>query len=69
MINHHQDDWINLLPFSNFVSNNTYHSSLGHIPFFANYGHHPWFNILAMGRMNNLAIEDFIKRLLTFEAI
>ncbi len=64
MINYHQDDWVNLLPLFDFANNNTYHSSLDHIPFFVNYGQHLRFNTLAMGRMNNLAIEDFIKRLI-----
>jgi hypothetical protein len=43
--------------------NSTYHSSLGHTPFFAKYGRHLKFDTLAMGRMNNLTIENLIKKL------
>jgi hypothetical protein len=43
--------------------NNTYHSSLGHTPFFAKYGRRLKFDTLVMGRMNNLTIENLIKKL------
>jgi hypothetical protein len=36
-----QDDWHDLLPFSEFVYNNTQSSSTQLSPFFANYSYHP----------------------------
>jgi hypothetical protein len=62
MINYHQDDWVDLFPLREFVYNNIYHSSLGHIPFFANYEKYPSFDTLVKGRMNNSTTKDFIKK-------
>ena len=38
---HQQDDWHDLLPYAEFVYNNTQNSSTQMTPFFANYGYHP----------------------------
>jgi hypothetical protein len=62
MINYHQDDWVDLFPLREFVYDNIYHSSLGHILFFANYERHLSFDTLVKGRMNNLTTKDFIKK-------
>jgi hypothetical protein len=40
-----QDDWHDLLPFAEFVYNNTQSSSTLITPFFANYGYHPRCNL------------------------
>jgi hypothetical protein len=40
-----QDDWHNLLPYAEFVYNNTQSSSTLISPFFANYGYHPRCNL------------------------
>jgi hypothetical protein len=36
-----QDDWYDLLPVAEFAYNNSFHSSIGMTPFFANHGYHP----------------------------
>jgi hypothetical protein len=36
-----QDDWHDLLPTAEFAYNNSFHSSIGMTPFFANHGYHP----------------------------
>src|SRR5882724_268695 len=40
-MDYQQDDWVNLLPLAEFVSNNTSHSVTMVTPFFANKGFHP----------------------------
>ncbi len=40
-----QDDWHDLLPFAEFVYNNTESTSTRMTPFFANYGYHPRCNL------------------------
>jgi hypothetical protein len=45
MISYQQDDWIKFLPMAEFAYNNTFHSSTGVTPFFANYGFQPGFSI------------------------
>jgi len=39
--NYQQDNWQVLLPRAEFAYNNSVHASIGHTPFFANYGYHP----------------------------
>jgi transposase InsO family protein len=39
--NYRQDDWHDLLPVAEFAYNNSFHSSIGMTPFFANHGYHP----------------------------
>jgi hypothetical protein len=51
------------ITFGRVAYNNTYHSSLGHIPLFAKYGWHLKFDTLAMGSMNDLAIKNLIQKL------
>jgi transposase InsO family protein len=40
-VNHHQDDWNELLPMCEFSYNNHVHSSTKHTPFFLDTGRHP----------------------------
>jgi glycosylphosphatidylinositol phospholipase D len=44
-MNYQHDDWLDLLSQAEFAYNNTTHASTGIIPFFANYGFHPRFNL------------------------
>ncbi|CAG8713170.1 17006_t:CDS:1 [Dentiscutata erythropus] len=44
-INYHQDNWAELLPFAEFVYNNSTHSSIQIALFLANYEFHPRFDI------------------------
>lgn len=39
--NHHQDNWVDILPIAEFTYNNSLHSSTKTTPFFANYSFHP----------------------------
>ena len=39
--NYQQTDWAPLLPIAEFAYNNSYHSSIGMSPFYANLGYHP----------------------------
>jgi hypothetical protein len=60
-----QDDWHDLLPFSEFVYNNTQSSSTQLTPFFANYGYHPRCNLqlAAPGESINPTAEVLVERL------
>lgn len=43
-VNHHQDDWANLLPMAEFSYNNSFHASLKASPFYALMGINPSFD-------------------------
>ena len=40
-VNHHQNNWDNLLPLCQFAINNARQSSTDHTPFFLNHGYDP----------------------------
>jgi transposase InsO family protein len=40
-VNYLQDDWSDFLPMAEFAYNNSFHTSIGMTPFYANYGYHP----------------------------
>jgi transposase InsO family protein len=40
-VDYHQDDWVELLPITEFAYNNLVHTSTGVMPFYALYGYHP----------------------------
>ena len=62
-VNHLQDDWEDWLAFTKYQYNDKIHLSTGHMPFYLNYGRHPW-----KGKPNNHPgtndnITDFLKLL------
>lgn len=46
-VNYQQDNWVDLLSMAEFCYNNTLSSTIGMTPFFANYGFHPRYEIVA----------------------
>ena len=62
-VNYQQDDWVDLLPTMEFTYNNTIHSSIGHSPFYANYGFHPTFDPQLPNESKVPAAEEHIKNL------
>ena len=60
IINYHQDDLVELLPFAKFTYNNTKHASIHHTPFFAYYAWHPKFYTFHIkNNVSNLSVENF----------
>ena len=41
-VNHLQDDWEDWLAIAEYQYNDKVHTSTRHMPFYLNYGHHPW---------------------------
>jgi hypothetical protein len=62
-VNYQQDDWADLLPLAEFAYNNTVHAATKQIPFFANYGYHPRFNIQPPVSADVPAAEDQLAKL------
>jgi hypothetical protein len=40
-VNYQQDDWVHWLPMAEFAANNHTSDTIGHYPFYSNYGFHP----------------------------
>ena len=66
-INYHQDNWVELLPLTEFVYNNTIQDSTKQTPFFVNYGHHPRFDQFQLSTSKNPAAQDLATRLLEIQ--
>ena len=62
-VNHLQDDWEDWLAIAKYQYNNKIHSSMGHTPFYLNYGHHPWKGKPNNHPGNNNNITDFLNLL------
>lgn len=52
-VNYQQDDWTTHLSLAEFSYNNTIYTSTGQMSFYANYGIHPRFYLLATCNDNN----------------
>lgn len=61
--NHHQDNWVDLLPFAEFALNERVSSATGFSPFYLTYGYNPEFTVHANPMSNVPALKDRIKAL------
>ena len=66
-INYHKDNWVDLLPLTEFAYNNTIQDSTKQTPFFANYGHHPRFDQFQLFNSKNPAAENLTTQLLEIQ--
>ena len=62
-VNHLQDDWEDWLAIAEYQYNDKIHSSTGHMPFYLNYGRHPWKGEPNSHHGSNDNITDFLKLL------
>ena len=60
---HLQDDWVNLFPMASFAYNNGILASMGHSPFFLNYGYQPQHNISPNHANQAPAAKEYLKKL------
>jgi hypothetical protein len=60
-----QDNWYELLPLAEFISNNTQNALMHMSPFFAHKGHHPCCHINVATESANPAVETLANRLCT----
>jgi hypothetical protein len=61
--NYQQDNWAELLPMAEFAYNNTISSTTGKTPFWANYGYHPRYEIIAKEAPPIEELADYTERL------
>jgi hypothetical protein len=57
-LNYNPDNSVDLLPLAEFAYNNTVNSSTGVTPFFANYGHHPRYDLFNLPLESSFGISD-----------
>ena len=62
-INYHQSDWVSWLSLAEFSYNDKEQTSMGHSPFFVNYGRHPYKGVNTRREARNETAGEFVKRM------
>jgi len=62
-INHLQDDWFDWLSMAEFQYNDKVHTSTKEMPFYLNYGRHPWKGDINLEDIGNVTVEEHMEKL------
>ncbi len=62
-MNHLQDDWSDWLSLAEFQFNDKIHTSTKEMPFYLNYGRHPWKGDIDLKKVNNTTVKTYLDQL------
>ncbi|HYT45078.1 MAG TPA: hypothetical protein VEP90_22315 [Methylomirabilota bacterium] len=62
-MNHLQDDWSDWLSLAEFQFNDHIHTATKEMPFYLNYGRHPWKGDISLEKVNTAAVNTYLDQL------
>jgi len=62
-VNHLQDDWSDWLSLAEFQFNDHIHTATKEMPFYLNYGRHPWKGDISLEKVNTAAVNTYLDQL------